>query len=75
MRAAVVKKYGPPENFEVREWPDPAAKPGGCVVRVRAVGINFADLLQCMGIYPGTPRLHCCKLVLPALRYCPLISN
>ena len=56
MRAMVVRKYGPPENFELREWPEPAAKPGECLVRVRAVGINFADLLQRMGLYPGTPK-------------------
>jgi NADPH:quinone reductase-like Zn-dependent oxidoreductase len=56
MRAAVVKKYGAPENFEMREWPDPAPKAGECLIRVRAVGINFADLMQRMGVYPGTPR-------------------
>jgi len=54
MRAAVVKRYGPPENFEIRDWPDPAPKAGRCLVRVRGVGINFADLLQRMGVYPGT---------------------
>ncbi len=56
MRAAVVRKYGPPENFELRDWPDPVPKSGECLIRVRAVGINFADLLQRMGIYPGTPK-------------------
>ena len=56
MRAAVVKKYGPPENFELREWPDPSPKAGECLIRVRAVGINFADLMQRMGVYPGTPK-------------------
>ncbi len=56
MRAAVVRKYGPPENFELRDWPVPAPKSGECLIRVRAVGINFADLLQRMGIYPGTPK-------------------
>jgi len=56
MQAAVVKKYGPPENFESREWPEPVAKPGECLIRVRAVGVNFADLMQRMGVYPGTPK-------------------
>ncbi|HXZ19247.1 MAG TPA: medium chain dehydrogenase/reductase family protein [Candidatus Acidoferrales bacterium] len=56
MRAMVVRKHGPPENFELRDWPAPAPKAGECLVRVRAVGINFADLLQRMGIYPGTPK-------------------
>src|SRR5580698_5480330 len=56
MRAMVVKRYGPPEVFESREVPDPQPKPGEVVVRVKAVGVNFADLLQRMGIYPGTPK-------------------
>jgi NADPH:quinone reductase-like Zn-dependent oxidoreductase len=56
MKAAVVRKYGPPENFELRDWPEPAPKPGECLVRVRAVGVNFADLMQRMGVYPGTPK-------------------
>src|SRR5580700_6993121 len=56
MRAMVVKRYGAPEVFEVREVPDPQPKPGEVVIRVKAVGVNFADLLQRMGIYPGTPK-------------------
>jgi NADPH:quinone reductase-like Zn-dependent oxidoreductase len=56
MRAMVVRKYGPPENFELRDWPDPVPQPGACLIRVHAVGINFADLLQRMGLYPGTPK-------------------
>jgi synaptic vesicle membrane protein VAT-1 len=56
MRAMVVKKYGPPEVLEVRDVPDPQPKPGEVVIRVKAVGVNFADLLQRMGIYPGTPK-------------------
>ena len=56
MRAMVVKRYGPPDVFEVREIPDPQPKPGEVVIRVKAVGVNFADLLQRMGIYPGTPK-------------------
>ena len=56
MRAMVVKRYGPAEVFESREVPDPQPKPGEVVIRVKAVGVNFADLLQRMGIYPGTPK-------------------
>jgi NADPH:quinone reductase-like Zn-dependent oxidoreductase len=56
MRAMVVKRYGPPEALEAQEIPDPHAKPGEVLIRVRAVGVNFADLLQRMGIYPGTPK-------------------
>ncbi len=56
MHAMVVRRYGPPEVFEWREVPDPRPAPGEVLVRVHAVGINFADLLQRMGLYPGTPR-------------------
>ncbi|MGA8556352.1 MAG: alcohol dehydrogenase catalytic domain-containing protein, partial [Candidatus Acidiferrales bacterium] len=56
MRAMVVKRYGPPEVLEAQEIPDPHAKPGEVLIRVRAVGVNFADLLQRMGIYSGTPK-------------------
>jgi len=56
MRAMVVGRYGPPEVLESKEVADPQPKPGEVVIRVKAVGINFADLLQRMGIYPGTPK-------------------
>src|SRR5215469_8387459 len=56
MRAMVVRRYGPPEVFEWQEKPDPQPKPGEIMIRVKAVGINFADLLQRMGVYPGTPK-------------------
>lgn len=56
MRAMVVRRYGPPEVFESQEVPDPQPKAGEVLIRVKAVGVNFADLLQRMGIYPGTPK-------------------
>ncbi len=56
MRAMIVRRYGPPEVFGLRELADPQPAPGQVLIRVRAVGINFADLYQRMGLYPGTPR-------------------
>ncbi len=56
MRAMVVRRYGPPEVFEWREVPDPQPKPGQALVRVKAVGINFADLLARLGVYSNTPK-------------------
>jgi NADPH:quinone reductase-like Zn-dependent oxidoreductase len=56
MRAMVVRKYGAPEVFEAREVADPQPKAGEALIRVKAIGVNFADLLQRMGIYPGTPK-------------------
>jgi NADPH:quinone reductase-like Zn-dependent oxidoreductase len=56
MRAMVAGKYGPPKVLESKEVPDPQPKPGEVVIRVKNVGVNFADLLQRMGVYPGTPK-------------------
>ena len=56
MRALVVRRYGPPEVFESQQVPDPQAKAGEVLIRVKAIGVNFADLLQRMGLYPGTPK-------------------
>ena len=56
MKAMVVARYGPPEILELRTLSDPEPRPGDVLIRVRAVGVNFADLLQRMGIYPGVPK-------------------
>ena len=56
MRALVAKRYGAPQVFEMQQVPDPQPKAGEVLVRVKAIGVNFADLLQRMGIYPSTPK-------------------
>jgi synaptic vesicle membrane protein VAT-1 len=56
MRALVVKRYGAPEVFQMQQVPDPQPKAGEVLIRVKAIGVNFADLLQRMGIYPGAPK-------------------
>jgi NADPH:quinone reductase-like Zn-dependent oxidoreductase len=56
MRTMVIGRYGPPEVFEVRQSPEPTLKSGEALVCVHAVGVGFADLMQRMGIYPGTPK-------------------
>ncbi len=56
MRAMVVRRYGPPNVLEVEQLPDPQPKAGEVLIRVKAIGVNFADLLQRMGLYPGVPK-------------------
>lgn len=53
MRAVYITEFGPPENLEVREVTEPP-KPidAQVLVRVKAVGLNRADLLQVAGLYP-----------------------
>jgi NADPH:quinone reductase-like Zn-dependent oxidoreductase len=56
MRQAVISRYGPPEVFEIREAREPVPAPGEVRVRVRAAGVNYADILARMGLYPDAPR-------------------
>ncbi len=55
MKAVVVARAGGPEVLEVGDVPEPVAQPGEVVVRVEAVGVNFADTLSTRGTYKNTP--------------------
>jgi putative PIG3 family NAD(P)H quinone oxidoreductase len=55
MKAIVVTGTGGPEVLEVRELPAPEPRGEQIRVRVRACGLNRADLLQCRGLYPAPP--------------------
>ena len=57
MRQAVIPRYGPPEVFEIRESRELLPTAGDLRVRVRAAGVNYADILARMGLYPDAPRL------------------
>jgi len=51
MRAATIRDGG----ITVQEHPDPAPQAGEVLVRVRAAGLNGADMLQLKGGYPAPP--------------------
>ena len=57
MRAVVLEETGPPERLLVRDVPEPEAQAGQKLVRVRACGINFMDVLVRLGRYPQAPPL------------------
>ncbi len=59
MRAVWIPKPGPPEVLEVREGADPVAKDDQVMVRVRASGVNFADVSARLGVYPDAPPPPC----------------
>jgi NADPH:quinone reductase-like Zn-dependent oxidoreductase len=59
MRQVWITKAGPPEVLQVKEAPDPTAGDGQVRVRVRAAGINFADLAARIGLYPDAPKIPC----------------
>ena len=56
MRAAIVTRYGPPEVLQLQERPLPQPGEDDVLVRMKAIGLNFADLIARMGYYPGIPR-------------------
>jgi NADPH:quinone reductase-like Zn-dependent oxidoreductase len=56
MRQAVIPRYGPPDVFAIREASDPAPGAGDLRVRVRAAGVNYADILSRLGLYPDAPK-------------------
>ena len=55
MRAIVVTQPGGPEMMQIGEVPTPEAGPGELLVRIRAAGVNRADLSQRQGNYPPPP--------------------
>ena len=56
MKQIVITGHGGPEKLQVREAPDPNPRPDEVRVRVKACGINFADILARRGLYPDAPR-------------------
>jgi NADPH:quinone reductase-like Zn-dependent oxidoreductase len=57
MRQAVITRRGGPEVLRVRDVPDPVPGPGDVRIAVRAAGVNFADVLARLGLYPDAPPL------------------
>lgn len=55
MRAVWLTGHGGPDSFQVRESPDPTPSAGQVRVRVRAAGVNFAELMASQGLYPDAP--------------------
>jgi synaptic vesicle membrane protein VAT-1 len=59
MRAIWIRKSGGPNVLEVRETPDPEAGPGEVRLRVKAAGLNFAEVMARQGLYPDAPKPPC----------------
>ena len=59
MRAVVLTGTGGPEVLQVQERPEPVLAPGEVRIAVRAAGINFADTMARVGLYPDAPKTPC----------------
>jgi NADPH:quinone reductase-like Zn-dependent oxidoreductase len=57
MRAVVITKHGDPSVLKVQQRPDPPPPAAGQVrIAVAAAGVNFADHLARVGLYPQAPK-------------------
>jgi NADPH:quinone reductase-like Zn-dependent oxidoreductase len=59
MKALVLTGSGGPDVLKVEERPDPEVGPGEVRIAVRAAGLNFADTMARLGLYPDAPKTPC----------------
>ncbi|PZQ63405.1 MAG: NADPH:quinone oxidoreductase [Phenylobacterium zucineum] len=56
MKALLSKAVGGPETLVLEDVPEPVAKPGQAVVEVKAIGVNFPDVLIIEDKYQFKPE-------------------
>jgi NADPH:quinone reductase-like Zn-dependent oxidoreductase len=59
VKALVQTGNGGPGVLQVLERPDPTVGPGEVRIAVKAAGINFADTMARLGLYPDAPKTPC----------------
>lgn len=57
MKAIVARDYGPLENLEYADWPEPQAGAGEVVIEAEAIGVNYPDGLLVQGLYQMKPEV------------------
>jgi NADPH:quinone reductase len=58
VRAVIITRPGDPSVLEIRDVPEPTLPSAALMVRVRASGLNRADLLQRRGLHPPPPGVN-----------------
>ena len=72
MRAAVVHKAGGPEVLQVQDWPTPEPSDGEVSIRIKAFGLNRAELFTRQGdsgsavVFPRVIGIECTGEVIDA---------
>src|SRR5262245_40683317 len=56
MKAVYITRPGDVSVLEIRQTDPPPLNPADVLIRVKAFGLNFADVLARMGIYPDAPK-------------------
>ncbi|MGO9135674.1 MAG: zinc-binding dehydrogenase [Methylovirgula sp.] len=57
MRQLFITATGGPDVLQMREAPDPLPMADNLRIRVKASGVNFADIMARKGLYPDAPKL------------------
>lgn len=57
MRQMWITRLGPPDVLQLRDAPIPIPGPGEIRIAVEAAGINFADIMGRLGLYPDAPKI------------------
>jgi NADPH:quinone reductase-like Zn-dependent oxidoreductase len=57
MKQVVITGRGGPDRLQVREVSLPEPGPRQVRIRVEAAGVNFADVMMRLGLYPDAPKL------------------
>jgi len=59
MRAVVLTKHGDYGVLQVQQRPSPECGPGQVRIKVHAAGVNFAETMARVGLYPDAPKPPC----------------
>ena len=58
-KTIVLVGFGGYDKLKIQQKPKPKAEKGEVVVKVKATGINFAELMARQGFYDRTPKTPC----------------
>src|SRR5690348_12514380 len=59
MRQIWITRHGPPDVLALRERAVPTPGAGSVLIKVSAAGVNFADIMARLGVYPDAPKPPC----------------
>lgn len=57
MKKIVIIRKGGSENLQIQSVELPEPEPGQVRIKVQASGVNFADVMMRLGLYPDAPKL------------------
>ncbi len=60
MQQITITRTGGADRLKIVEKPNPHPGPGEILIKVKAAGLNFSDILARQGLYPDAPPLPCC---------------